>query len=73
MKNEKDDSGILLSTFSAGGYALDGADVLLKNVGGNLEDQNGPRIETQQNDFNLNFKLDDAFLVSFFNEWRKES
>lgn len=64
-------AGILLSTFSTGVYALDGADALLKNVGGDLGDNDGPRIETQQNDFNLNFKLDDAFLVSFFNEWRK--
>lgn len=64
-------AGILLSTLSAGAYALDGADALLQNVGGDTGEDNGPRIETQANDFNLNFKLDDAFLVQFFNEWRK--
>lgn len=60
-----------LAVISSGAFAMDGADALLQNVGGNEAADTSPQIETQANDFNLNFKLDDAFLVQFFNEWRK--
>ncbi|MGB0453840.1 MAG: hypothetical protein ACPGJV_09010 [Bacteriovoracaceae bacterium] len=62
---------LLISVLSSPAvYAESAADALLKNVGAETTEANAPKIETEENNFNLNFKLDDPFLVQFFQVWK---